>query len=280
MNEQYSYQVSGISPEMGRFEFTYNGVTLVYEPMISQGKFDKIVKDGSCESTYTVEWGCSSQDFDQMAKIIHSIDILLSFLFARTVTVIKPTIMSDGPQSGFSIRPRNIYGYDELKIVTAIEQVISNFLSTIEIHPERVRLLLMLSHWLNGISCYTQEEMLLSMATIIEMSPFASNHDNFKQKLQRVARTGGFSLSPLRSQWIKNLRVNLVHYGNMLSINPITNAAPATLEHASDLLCELLNLIDAYFVLIIGVNSDIDISQPRWCKTKISSGLPTINTLL
>lgn len=281
MAHLYSYRISGIDPSFGRFEVRTNRIKWIFEPLsISRGKYLSLLNSGSCEPTYTADCTTALRNESHAFKTIHSVNLLLSFLFARTVTVMGPSIVSDGPQCRFSIRPRNIAGFKELTLKTSLQSTIDNYIKNLTNSSDKKMIMLMLSHWLNGISCYTLEDILLSMATIIEMVPLPTGIDHiFKNRVIQAASVGKYRVFKNHDKWITNLRVNLVHFGDFCADRAIATTTKPNITHASLLISELLNILDAYMIFLTAIDSDIQL-QKRWNRNELYRGVPSVNTII
>jgi hypothetical protein len=236
---------------------------------------------GMCGNTFyatnsSIDLKTKDADFASACSEIIDICLMLSFLNARCVTPSGTTAQSaiKFMQLGDDfIRARAIDGFDALT-VPSMTGLFSAWL-TASYAPYRQRhLRLQLSHWLSGLTCFSLEDIYLSVG--VQM-------DVIKQQERAVTGKGGltyfqgmtsastrYALNPLGKDY-KNMRNDIVHEG-VLSGAKFAGKSKA---QCADVVADTLNWLDRYVLSVVGLTGHVS-NLPRWRGQVLLHSLPAL----
>ncbi len=234
------------------------------------------INNDACGNTYyacnaAITPRSSDTDFITACDEIVDICLVLSFLTARCVAptgaIGEITFIATGDTF---IRPRAIVGFGELQ-VRSLTALFSNWLTTSYTTYRQRHLRLQLSHWLSGLTCFSLEDIYLSVSVqmdIIKQREIAAMSSNFTFFQGMVSASTNYGLTPL-GQDFKNMRNDIVHEGVLSG----TNFPSKSKSDCSSVAASTLNWIDQYIISVLSVASHISYS-PRWNGPALQHGLP------
>lgn len=264
-----------ITGALGDWEFSSSPN---YRDLISP-IFDK----GVCGNTFTASLSgvsnrSSDSDFSQCCNEIIDIILVLSFLQARCITPSGTTEFSDIQfiQLGDDFIPaRGIVGFPELKPILSFADVFSNW--STGSHQEFIskKLRLFLAHYLSGLTCFTLEDLFLSLGVQMDLVKqeerrlTGKSGLNYKQGMKSASSRYG--IAPLSIDYSK-MRNDIVHEGVLSG----TNFSNKTKTECSTVIADTLNWVDKYILSMLNLLSKVNAGQ-RWKARDIEHGLPSIS---
>lgn len=267
-------------------EFPVNGALGEWKFQASHNYSDlvnPITQQGVCGNTFTasldeVSNRSSDSDFSQCCDEIIDISLILSFLQARCITPSGTTNFSDIQfvQLGDDFIPqRGIVGFPELKPVSGYADIFSSW-STGD-HQEFIskRLRLFLAHYLSGLTCFTLEDLFLSLGVQMDLvkqeERRLTGNSNLTYRQGMESASSRYEINPLSIDYNK-MRNDIVHEG-VLSGENFTNK---TKSECAKVVVDTLNWIDSYILSALSLTSKLNIEQ-RWKTRDMEHGLPSIS---
>jgi hypothetical protein len=244
-----------------------------YETLVSR------IQEGQCASTYyayneSITIPTSNQDFVKAIDDLIDACLILSFVTATCVTPKGSTPQSEVQfmQLGDSfIRPRAIAGFDPLPIGKSFDNYFSKGMSSLDTPFKERRFRLFLSHWISGLTCFSLEDLFLSIGVqmdIVKQCEIAiagrdlTYYEGMKEASLR------YSLQPLSADY-KNMRNDIVHEGVLSG----TNFKNRTKEQCAEVVAASLNWIDDYVSAVLSFSP----SQQRWKPKDLETMLPALS---
>lgn len=221
------------------------------------------IQIGQCASTYyagnaSISHSISDEDFITATNELIDACLILSFISASCVTPCRSTMGSEmlfAELGDTFIRSRAISGFDKLEISQSYSQYFLKGMPAICTAMKSRRLRLFLSHWISGITCFSLEDLFLSIGVQMdivkqcEIKEVGKKLDYFPGMQAASKRYG---LVPLSKDY-KAMRDDLVHEGLLSGTN---------FYHKSKEECAIL---------------DLGTPQPRWKGHKLQGGLPALS---
>jgi len=243
------------------------------------------VEEGQCAPTYYAFNGAithATSDHDFMVATGELIDIclILSFLTAACVTPKGNTPQSDATFLALGdsfIRPRAISGFMPLATNHSMAGYFSRGLPAIGSSFKARRMRLFLSHWISGLTCFSLEDLFLSVGIqmdIVKQCEIVASGKALHYYDGMTAASSRYSIQPLSREYC-NMRNDLVHEG-VLSGKHFKRKNKA---QCSQVVASSLNWIDRYVaaVLSIGVSQSL---PARWNGKHLEHGLPALSLYL
>ena len=240
------------------------------------------IQEGRCTSTYwvyneTLTHSTSYEDF--LAAIRELIDscLILSFLSGACVTPIGTSPQSDITflQLGdLFIRPRPIAGFPSLQIDKSLADYFLMGIPSLATPFRDRRMRLFLSHWISGLTCFSMEDLFLSVGVqmdIVKQCEIATRGKDLNCFEGMEAASNRYSLKKLNKDY-KKMRDDLVHEG-VLSGSDFKSKNKG---ECAEVISAALNWIDRYVAaaLVIDIQS---LLPERWRGKDIELGLPALS---
>ena len=272
ITDECNFSVTGT---LGEWEFLCSSN---YSDLISP-----ILNKGACGNTFTASLNSvsnrsSDSDFSQCCDEIINISLVLSFLQARCITPSGTTNFSDIQfiQLGDDFIPaRGIVGFQELKPTSSYADVFSNW--STGAHQEFIskRLRLFLAHYLSGLTCFTLEDLFLSLGVQMDLVKqeerrlTGNNGLTYRQGMKSASSRYG--ITPLNIDYTK-MRNDIVHEGVLSG----SNFSNKTKSECSAVIVDTLNWVDSYILSMLNLSSKVSSTQ-RWKVRDVEHGLPSIS---
>lgn len=240
------------------------------------------IEQGMCANTYLVSnldvnHATSTATFETLCDEIIDICLVLSFLNARCITPSSTTgnssvqFMVLGDQF---IVPRAIIGFNELNTLS-LSGLFSSWISNSYSAFAARSLRLQLSHWLSGLTCFTLEDIYLSVGVqmdIVKQCERKSTGTPGLTYFQGMSSASSrYGLSPLGSDY-KNMRNDIVHEGVLSG----SNFGGKSKAECSAVIADTLNWLDQYVLSVLGLIGHVT-NIPRWSAPHLQSGLPSLS---
>ncbi len=234
---------------------------------------------GMCANTFfasndAISARSRDAEFEQACDEIIDICLVLSFLNGRCVT---PTGTAAGSEISFVtlgddfIVARSIVGFPKF-LTNSVGAMLQNWSSTMHSDFNRRQLRLQLSHWLSGLTCFSMEDLFLSVGVqmdIVKQRECSVTGNRLTYFDGMISASNRFSITPLGRDY-KNMRNDIVHEGRLSG----TNFSGKSKQQCADLTAETLNWLDRYVTSVLNITSHIQ-NLPRWNGADISNGLPS-----
>lgn len=242
-----------------------------------------ITQQGACGNTFTasldkVSNRSSDSDFSQCCDEIIDISLVLSFLQARCITPSGTTGSSDIQfiQLGDDfIPPRGIVGFPELKPVSGYADVFSSWGTGNHQNFISKRLRLFLAHYLSGLTCFTLEDLFLSLGVQMDLvkqeERRLTGNSNLTYRQGMVSASSRYGINPLSIDYTK-MRNDIVHEGVLSG----DNFANKTKAECAKVVVDTLNWIDSYILAALSLTPKVNTDQ-RWKTRDMEYGLPSIS---
>ena len=268
--DNVSFEVPSV---VGKWEFERAGN---YTDLVSA------IGKGMCGNTFYASLsavGPKSSDavFETACDEIIDICLVLSFLTARCVTPSGTTAQSDIMfiQLGDDfVRARAIDGFPTLK-PSSLNQFFSDWLSIGYPAFQKRWFRLQLCHWLSGLTCFSLEDIYLSIGVqmdIVKQRERAETGVSSLTYFQGMSSASSrYSLVPLGDDY-RAMRNDIVHEGVLSG----SNFSGKSKSQCANVIAEALNWLDAYVLVVIG-KSISSAGIPRWRGQDIEHGLPSIS---
>ena len=200
--------------------------------------------------------------------------LVLSFLNARCVTPTQTTAQSDIQFIEFKddfIRARGIVDFAPL-LPISIADIFVDWLSTKYPAYKQRTLRLQLSHWLSGLTCFSLEDLFLSVGVQMDIIKQREQTAAASRKLTYIqgmtSASGHYGLTQLTDDY-KKMRNDIVHEGVLSG----TNFSGKSKKVCADVTADTLNWLDNYVLAVLGIDANIS-NWPRWNGQDIERGLP------
>ncbi|SHK89123.1 hypothetical protein SAMN02745216_04257 [Desulfatibacillum alkenivorans DSM 16219] len=239
------------------------------------------MEEGQCAPTYYASNEAiirNTPDDDVSKAISDMIDtcLILSFINACCVTVRGTTGQSDAQfiQLGDQfIRPRAIRGFRKLDIQQSFANFFARGFSSISQHFDARRVRLFLSHWISGLTCFSMEDLFLSIGVqmdIVKQCEIVACDRSLTYYDGMVSASTRYGIAPISDDY-KKMRNDIVHYGSLSS----RNFANKNKEECSVVIADSLNWIDKYVSSILGITP----KETRWRAKEIENSLPALSII-
>lgn len=239
------------------------------------------MENGQCAPTFYVSnesltKTTSDEDFDCSLGELIDICLILSFFSGACVTPIGTTGQSETQflQLGDSfLPPRAIRGFDALNIGQSFQDFFSCGLASIASNFSARRARLLLAHWISGLTCFTLEDLFLSIGVQMdivkqcEIQATGTSKTYFEGMCSASAR---YQLPELSVDY-KNMRNDIVHEGKLSG----TSFNNKTKSDCAKVTSDALNWVDKYMLSILSIDSS-EIAE-RWKARVVESGLPALS---
>jgi len=240
----------------------------------------KKIKEGQCALTYyafneSIGLDTSEADFSQSIGELIDACLILSFINGQCVTPVGCTPQSDAQflQLGDSfIRPRAISGFDRLKLEQPYSEIFSSGMMSISTQFSERRMRLFLSHWISGLTCFSMEDIFLSVGVqmdIVKQCEISATGEKLDYYPGMVSASTRYHLHQL-SQDYKKMRNDVVHEGKLSG----ANYRNKTKSDCAVVVSSALNWIDNYVCAVLAMRKP---STPRWNPRVLESSLPALS---
>jgi len=240
------------------------------------------IEEGQCAPTYyayneSVTHQTAEQDFAAVTGELIDICLILSFFTAACVTPKGTTPQSDVMflELGDSfVRPRAIAGFPALQINTTYSNFFSGGIAQLAGHFQSRRLRLFLSHWICGLTCFSLEDLFLSIGVqmdIIKQCEIAVTGKKLAYYAGMLSASSRYGIQPLANDY-KNMRNDIVHEGVLSG----SNFKSKNKEQCAEIVAASLNWIDEYVCAVLGLNA-LPTITPRWKAKQLEGGLPALS---
>ncbi len=240
------------------------------------------MKQGKCAHTFfayneAVGHTTSNNDFELSTNELIDICLLLSFITGKCVTPNASTQQSDIQfiQKGDKfIRPRAIYGFPILQIRKDLNAIFSIGANNLFSNFSSRRMELFLAHWISGLTCFTLEDMFLSISVQMdiikqcEIKAAGRDLDYFSGMLEASKR---FYITSLSNDY-KNMRNDIVHEGKLSAVK----FAGKSKSDCAQVIADTLNWIDEYVSKLANIDNEI-VSFNRWRGIDLEHELPALS---
>lgn len=237
--------------------------------------------NGMCGNTFfatneAIDLRTADADFVTVCSEIIDICLVLSFLNARCVTPSGTTAQSS-PQfmqlGDDFIRARAIDGFDDLK-TPSMTALFANWLNPSYASYRQRGLRLQLSHWLSGLTCFSLEDIYLSvgvqMDVIKQRERAATGNPGLTYFQGMTSASTRYGLTPLGNDY-KNMRNDIVHEGVLSG----ANFAAKSKADCAAVIADTLNWLDRYVLTVLGLAGHIT-NVPRWRQAILLHQLPAL----
>jgi hypothetical protein len=256
--------------------------TWSFEKKQNYGDLINKMEDGQCASTFyaynsSISQTSSDSEFSNATDDLIRICLLLSFITGKCVTPVGTTLQSDIQfiQMGDKfIRSRAIYGFPSLPLVCDMNTLFSSGVVNIFSDFTQRRMELFLSHWVSGLTCFTLEDLFLSigvqMDIVKQCEINAVGHDlHYFQGMEEASNR--FSIPKLNFDY-KNMRNDIVHEGKLSAVK----FSGKSKSECADVVANTLNWIDEYIAKVSKINTNFS-AFSRWRTVDIENGLPALS---
>ena len=240
------------------------------------------LEEGQCGNTYfaansSIGATTSYSDFDTASDEIMDICLILSFLNSRCVTVSTTTARSDisfAQMPDQFIRPRSIIGFNAVD-VPSITQFSIHWISLMQPLYEQRKIRLQLVHWLSGLTCYSMEDLYLSVGVqmdLVKQRERAATGNlslTFFEGMQSASTR--YNLSTLGQDY-KNMRNDIVHEGVLSGSRFVSKSK----MECAVVIADTLNWIDNYIFAALGTTFPSG-NSPRWIASEVKQFLPAVS---
>jgi hypothetical protein len=218
----------------------------------------------------------SDEDFGKSIDELIDICLILSFVTGACVTPKGTTPQSEAQfvELGDSfIRPRAIRGFDSLKTDLTLSDVFKSGLPHLAKDFQQRRMRLFLSHWISGLTCFSIEDMFLSVGVQMdivkqcEIQATGIKKTYFEGMESASTRYG---ISKLGTDY-KNMRNDIVHEGRLSG----SNFSGRTKGDCAAVTSDALNWIDEYVWSVL--SKPCVLQAHRWKPRLIEYGLPALS---
>ncbi|MBY7786909.1 hypothetical protein KW410_12055 [Vibrio fluvialis] len=239
------------------------------------------MEKGQCAPTFyasnnSISRSTKDEDFDFALGELIDICLILSFFTGACVTPRGTTGQSEVQflQLGDSfLPPRAIRGFDALKIGQSFQDFFSRGLVSITSDFSTRRARLFLAHWISGLTCFTLEDLFLSIGVQMdivkqcEIQATGASKTYFEGMRSASAR---YQISEISGDY-KNMRNDIVHEGKLSG----TNFSNKSKSDCAQVTADSLNWVDKYILSVLSIDSS-QIAE-RWKAGMVESGLPALS---
>jgi hypothetical protein len=276
------FALTDLQLDEGTFEIPSVLGKWVFERLPNYNHILASLEKGMVGNTYSatnsaVNLATAPADFAIICSEIIDICLVLSFINGRCVTPSRTTANSDIGFVQFGdafIRPRAIRGFSKLQ-TPLLTSLFSTWLTKYHAYQQR-GLRLQLSHWLSGLTCFSLEDLFLSVGVqmdIIKQQERRATGSALTYFQGMTSASSRFGLSPLGSDY-KNMRNDIVHEGVLSG----TNFYSKSKAECARVIADTLDWLDRYVLSVIGVSGQIA-NLPRWDGILLAISLPTISAI-
>jgi hypothetical protein len=239
------------------------------------------MEKGQCAPTFyasnsSLARSTTDEDIDCSLGELIDICLILSFFTGTCVTPRGTTGQSEVQflQLGDSfLPPRAIRGFDALNIGQSFHNFFSSGLAGITSDFSSRRSRLFLAHWISGLTCFTLEDLFLSIGVqmdIVKQCEIQASGTSKTYLEGMRAASSRYQLSVLSIDY-KNMRNDIVHEGKLSG----TNFRNKTKADCAQVTADSLNWIDKYMLSILTI--DHSKITDRWKTGLVESGLPALS---
>lgn len=240
------------------------------------------IEEGQCACTFyafneTITPKTPDPDFREATNELINICIILSFIKAACVTPAGNTPQSDIAFMRLGdrfIRPRAISGFAPLAIGHSLSDYFSRGLSAISIPFEERRMRLFLSHWISGLTCFSLEDLFISVCIqmdIIRQCEQVASGQKLDYYPGMKAASLRYSIKPL-SRDFNCMRNDLVHEGVLSG----KNYNHKNKDECSNVVASSLNWIDQYVSTVLSIGASQGLPA-RWNGKQLKHSLPALS---
>jgi hypothetical protein len=203
--------------------------------------------------------------------------LILSFIEANCVAPSGTTPQSDAAFLALGdsfVRPRAIAGFPKLPMSGTYKDFFAGGMSSFASTFNARRLRLFLSHWISGLTCFSLEDLFLSVGVqmdIIKQCEITATGRKLTYYEGMQSASSRYNLQPLTNDY-KNMRNDIVHEG-VLSGSYFHGKDKA---QCAEVVAASLNWIDEYICSVLGLTVAAA-STSRWKAMHIESGLPALS---
>ena len=238
-------------------------------------------EDGQCVPSYfafnsAIGRTTPDDDFEKAIGQLIDICLILSFVTGACVTPKGTTAQSDIQflDLGDSfIRPRAIRGFDPLNHGKNLNDFLSLGLSQLTREFQQRRMRLFLSHWISGLTCFSLEDLFLTVGVQMdivkqcEISVTGAKKRYFEGMESASSR---FGIAQLSTDY-KNMRNDIVHEGRLSG----SNFRGRSKSDCATVTADALNWIDNYVWAVL--TKPYALAGARWKSHHIEYGLPALS---
>jgi len=239
------------------------------------------MEQGQCAPTYyasnsTLSRSTSGQDFHSSLGDLIDVCLILSFFTGACVTPKGTTSQSEAQfmQLGDSfLPPRAIRGFDPLALGKSYHEFFSVGIQNVTCNFSDRRVRLFLAHWISGLTCFTLEDLFLSIGVQMDIVKqceiqATGTEKNYFEGMR--AASSRYHLAELTADY-KHMRNDIVHEGKLSGSNFRNKVKHDCAKVTSD----ALNWIDKYILSILTL--DASKIKERWATAAVESGLPALS---
>jgi len=239
------------------------------------------MEKGKCQETFfagneSVALSASNAELKCAIDDVLDICLILSFLTGACVTPTGTTQMSDIQFIALGDRflpPRAIRGFPDLDIRMSLQDFFKDGLQKITADFADRRMRLFLAHWISGITCYTLEDLFLSIGVqmdIVKQCEIQKSQKKMKYFDGMISASRRYGLKPLNEDY-KEMRNDIVHEGTLTGSHFKARAKIDCAQVTAD----ALNWIDKYILSVLGIGSSQ--ARERWKASDFEHGLPALS---
>lgn len=222
--------------------------TLTRDPNFQRSR--AAMRENKCDETYLLTTDAPYQAEDAVHQDLISFCLAASYLTGLSATISREAPMSDMAMLQISQHFPRVRAMgegepavrDDAEFVARLEAFANGFAATSQTEKSR----LLIHHWIDALACWSFEDLVLSVTTILEIIAATSDTIAGRSKeakhavslKEAAARCGIPELGPD----FRNMRNDLVHRGT-LSAKTFPNK---TREDCSTAIAEALHWIDLY----------------------------------
>ncbi len=241
------------------------------------------LQQGQCAETYyayneSLSHSTSDDDFLAVTRELRDACLVLSFIEAVCVTPSGTTPQSDVmflPLGDSFVRPRSIAGFSALSLNQTYNEIFSGRLSMAVSAFQSRRLRLFLSHWISGLTCFSLEDLFLSVGVQMDIIKQCEIAATGKKKLTyydgMLSASSRFGIPHLAVDY-KNMRNDIVHEGVLSG----SNFSGRNKMQCAEVVAASLNWIDEYVCALLGLSTSAS-ATPRWKAMDIEARLPALS---
>jgi len=239
-------------------------------------------QEGQCFNSFyayneAITLAVSEEGFSQAIDELIDICLILSFLFGKCITPTGSTARSDIQflkMGDKFLRSRAISGFPALKLKNPLNCIFSSGLPNICKKFSDRRMELFLSRWISGLTCFTLEDLFLSVGVqmdIIKQCEKLSSKKRLSYFTGMERASSRYGIAPLCRDYSK-MRNDIVHEGKLSG----SKFKEKTKSDCSSVIASTLNWIDAYVTKVLSIDNYIE-THDRWNSKNLENGLPGIS---
>jgi len=264
------------------FDVPYTIGTWTFEKRQNYDELINKMEDGQCASTFYAYNSSISETSSDLDLTLATDDLIRICLFLSYITGKCVTPVSSTPQSEIQfiqlgdkfIRPRAIYGFPVLHLVCDLKALFSPGIVNLFSDFTQRRMELFLSHWVSGLTCFTLEDLFLSigvqMDIVKQCEIIAVGRDlHYFQGMEEASNR--YAIPKLNSDY-KKMRNDIVHEGKLSAVK----FAGKSKSECAEVVAHTLNWIDEYIAKISKIDANCS-SFSRWKPVDVEKGLPALS---